>query len=284
MALLGMRKAELLGLLWDAVDLEAGELEVRQTLQRVDGSLSLLPPKTRYSKRVIALPDFWLTALREHRARQLSDRLAAGPAWRGEWNLVFTTGRGTPIEPRNLNRHFYALRQRAGIAEHRFHELRHTAVSLLLDLGIPPHVVREIVGHSDIGVTMTIYAHASQEKRRALGQLGEGFSAGCCPPVTLLANLGWLTRWHPKGQATFQGVDEDVAAPTKPCSHPDPDHQNGLGELPQGHSRNADPRLPRQGLQGRGLRSPLPTRRTAGPVTSTFSSRVGTAIHRGPLR
>ncbi|MEU5876276.1 tyrosine-type recombinase/integrase [Spirillospora sp. NPDC047279] len=56
----------------------------------------------------------------------------------------------------------------------RFHDIRHTCVSLLLDLGVPPHVVREIVGHSDIEVTMTIYAHAAlDEKRKALGKLGD---------------------------------------------------------------------------------------------------------------
>ena len=66
------------------------------------------------------------------------------------------------------------IRKRAGPGETRFHDLRHTCVTLLLDLGAPPHVVREIVGHSAIEVTMTIYAHVSQdEKRKALGKLGE---------------------------------------------------------------------------------------------------------------
>jgi len=61
-----------------------------------------------------------------------------------------------------------------GLGEVRFHDLRHTCVSLLLDLGAPPHVVREIVGHADLGVTISIYAHASQvEKRSALGRLDD---------------------------------------------------------------------------------------------------------------
>ncbi|WP_424536665.1 tyrosine-type recombinase/integrase [Sphaerisporangium viridialbum] len=68
---------------------------------------------------------------------------------------------GRPIDPRNLLRHFYAVRKRAGLETYRFHDIRHTAVSLLLDLGVPPHVVREIVGHSAIEVTMDVYAHAS---------------------------------------------------------------------------------------------------------------------------
>jgi integrase len=78
------------------------------------------------------------------------------------------------MEPDNLRRSWTAIRNEAGLGERRFHDLRHTCVTLLLDLGTPPHVVREIVGHSDTEVTMTIYAHVSlEDKRKALGKLGE---------------------------------------------------------------------------------------------------------------
>lgn len=78
------------------------------------------------------------------------------------------------MEPDNLRRSWYAVRKAAGIDQTVFHGLRHTCVTLLLDLGVPPHVVREIVGHSAIEVTMTIYAHASlDEKRKALQKLGD---------------------------------------------------------------------------------------------------------------
>jgi integrase len=94
-----------------------------------------------------------------------------------EWHpsgLVLTTAVGTPIDPRNLTRHFDRVRVQAGAPTLRFHDLRHTAVSLLLDLGVPPHVVREIVGHADVQITMAIHAHASdQEKRSALRRLGD---------------------------------------------------------------------------------------------------------------
>ncbi|MFJ9668216.1 tyrosine-type recombinase/integrase [Streptomyces sp. NPDC101219] len=79
---------------------------------------------------------------------------------------------GTPIEPRNLNRHFYPIRERLGL-EVRFHDLRHTCVTLLLGLGVPPHSVRDIVGPSALDVTMNIYAHADMtEKRAAPDRLG----------------------------------------------------------------------------------------------------------------
>ncbi|GAA2402664.1 hypothetical protein GCM10010404_70720 [Nonomuraea africana] len=81
------------------------------------------------------------------------------------------------MEPDNLRRSWGTVRKAAGLGEMRLHDLRHTCVSLLLDLGVPPHIVREIVGHSDIEVTMTIYAHASlDEKRKALGKLGDALA------------------------------------------------------------------------------------------------------------
>jgi integrase len=81
---------------------------------------------------------------------------------------------GTPIEPDNLRRSWHPLRASLGLGPVRFHDLRHTCVSLLLDLGVPPHIVRENVGHADIGVTMNIYAHAPlAEKRAALLKLDE---------------------------------------------------------------------------------------------------------------
>jgi len=170
---LGLRRAEVLGLRWDDIDLDAERLQVTQTLQRVEGRLQLLPPKTRHSRRTVPLPPPCVDALRQHRARQDRERLALGPAWTDS-GLVFTTTIGTPIEPDNLRRSWDRVRAATGAPPARFHDLRHTCVSLLLDAGTPPHVVREIVGHSAIDVTMTIYAHASlDEKRTAMRRLGE---------------------------------------------------------------------------------------------------------------
>lgn len=169
----GLRRGELLGLRWQDVDLDRGTLEVVQTLQRIDGELRFVPPKTERSVRTVPLPGVCIRALREHRARQAEERLAAGAGWTDS-GLVFATRHGTPVEPDNLRRSWHPLRKAIGQPDLRFHDLRHTCVTLLLELGAPPHVVREIVGHSDIQVTMTIYAHASlDEKRRALSALDE---------------------------------------------------------------------------------------------------------------
>ncbi|MFC4533795.1 tyrosine-type recombinase/integrase [Sphaerisporangium dianthi] len=173
LALLGLRKGEILALPWSAVDLKAGVLRVEQTLQRVAGELRINVPKTKRSKRVVPLPEFCVTALERRREIQAEERAEAGSEWE-ETGLIFTTSSGKPVDPRNLLRQFYTVRERAGLDGYRFHDIRHTAVSLLLDLGVPPHVVREIVGHSAIEVTMDVYAHASlEEKTKALKRLGK---------------------------------------------------------------------------------------------------------------
>ncbi|MDT3396165.1 tyrosine-type recombinase/integrase [Streptomyces sp. B1866] len=172
---MGMRRGELLGLKWDAIDLDRESLIVERSLQRVGGELTLVLPKTDSSIRTIPLPPLVTKALTEHRERQKQERAEAGDTWT-ETGLVFTSRVGTPIEPDNLRRSWYPLRRRLGL-KLRFHDLRHTCVTLLLDLGVPPHVVRQIAGHSDIGVTMKVYAHASlAEQRKALGSLGDKLS------------------------------------------------------------------------------------------------------------
>jgi len=170
---LGLRRGELLGLRWEHVDLDQATLEVVRTLQRVGGSLRLVPPKTEDSARTVPLPPVCVDALREHKRRQFSERADAWPDWQ-DHGLVFPSRRGTPMGPDNLRRSWAAIQRKAGLEPTRLHDLRHTCVTLLLDLGTPPHVVQEIVGHSAIEVTMTIYAHVSlAEKRKALGKLGE---------------------------------------------------------------------------------------------------------------
>ncbi|MFD8386483.1 tyrosine-type recombinase/integrase [Streptomyces sp. NPDC059679] len=172
---LGLRKGELLGLRWDAVDLEKGELSVTRSLQRIKGELVSAQPKTRYSCRTIPLPPFVLDALRDRREQQHEEHASCGDEWLNT-GYVFTTAVGSPMDPRNLNRHWYATRKRTGLDGYRFHDLRHSFVSLLLDLGAAPHIVREIAGHSDLQVTLGVYAHASaEEKRKALTQLSELF-------------------------------------------------------------------------------------------------------------
>ena len=170
---LGLRRGELLGLRWADIDLDEGTLTVRHTLQRVNGELIFKEPKTRSSRRTVPLPGPCLDALKSHATKQAAERLAAGTRWIDE-DMVFGTRVGTPLEPDNLSRSWYEVRKVLGEPAPRFHDMRHTCVSLLLAEGTPPHVVQQIVGHSAIDVTMNIYAHTSlEEKRTALDRLGK---------------------------------------------------------------------------------------------------------------
>ena len=173
---LGLRRGELLGLRWQDIDLDEAKLEIVHTLQRVGGTLRLVPPKTEDSARTVPLPPPCVEALRAHQQQQGAEQAEAWPDWENH-GFVFPSRRGTAMEPDNLRRSWYQIRLTAGLDTARFHDLRHTCVTLLLDLGTPPHVVQEIVGHSDIEVTMTIYAHVSlDEKRKALSKLGQALS------------------------------------------------------------------------------------------------------------
>ena len=90
------------------------------------------------------------------------ERLGAGPAWDATHGLCFTTTLGTPIDKRNLvRRSFYPLLERTGLPRMRFHELRHSCATVLMELGVPPKVVADILGHSSATLTLNVYSHVS---------------------------------------------------------------------------------------------------------------------------
>jgi integrase len=104
--------------------------------------------------------------LRSHKARQAEERLAAGPAWT-DLDLIFTTEAGDAIEASNLRRRSYKpLLAQAGLDEIRFHDLRHTAATLMLEKGIHPKIVSEMLGHSKISTTLDLYSHVTPTLQR----------------------------------------------------------------------------------------------------------------------
>jgi integrase len=155
---LGLRQGEALGLRWQDIDRGYRTLTVSQALQRVDGKLILVAPKTKRSRRTIVLPSPAAEALRSHRARQAEERLLAGGRWQ-EHDLVFPSTIGTPTDPGELRRRFAAILRRGGLPPIRFHDLRHSCASLLLAQGVPARVVMDVLGHSTISVTMNTYSH-----------------------------------------------------------------------------------------------------------------------------
>jgi integrase len=154
---LGLRKGEALGLRWQDVDLDAATLSVCHQLQARRGK-HLTEPKSDRSRRTLPLPEFAVKALRAHRARQLQARLIAGSGWQ-DTGHVFTTSIGTPMDGSRVSKLFRQALAKAGLPHKRFHDLRHTAASLLLTQGVHPRVVMETLGHSQIGVTMNTYSH-----------------------------------------------------------------------------------------------------------------------------
>ena len=154
----GLRQGEVLGLHWSDVDLDSRTLTVQGALQRVGGRLVVVEPKTERSRRKVALPNVAVDALRSHRVRQLNERLVAGTGWQGS-DLIFTTAMGNPLDGVNVTHHLHSLMRASGLPEIRFHDLRHGCASLLLAQGVHPRVVMEVLGHSQIALTMNTYSH-----------------------------------------------------------------------------------------------------------------------------
>jgi integrase len=156
----GMREGELLGLKWRDVELEAGFVQVQTTLKLADhGKREIGKTKTSGSKRKVLLTPTAAAALSSHRVRQLSERLHAGSAW-NDSDLVFTNTIGNALDPTNFYRYDYKpILRRAGLPLIRFHDLRHSAATLLLLSGIHPKVVSEMLGHSSINITLNLYSH-----------------------------------------------------------------------------------------------------------------------------
>ena len=157
----GLRSGELLALRWKDIDLNAACLDVTGTLTRQGSDLVRTDPKTPRSRRRIALPESVVHALRQHRTAHFEERLKVGPAWQ-DGDYVFTNRVGGPIDQDNLlKREFRPLLKQAGVRpDATVRDLRHTAISLALSQGTAATDVSEMAGHSNVGVTLSVYAHA----------------------------------------------------------------------------------------------------------------------------
>ncbi|MFF2234744.1 site-specific integrase [Streptomyces anulatus] len=171
---LGLRRGEVLGLTWKSIDFETGELYVDHQIQRAGRQILHRETKTEDSDDFLPLPAVCLKALRMRRAQQLGDRKAAGDLWQGSHDLVFTTKYGTPIEPGNLTRMFALRSRRAGLRVIPLRNTRHTTGSLLVVLKVHPKIAQRILRHSQIAMTMDVYADAADEEvREAIGKLSD---------------------------------------------------------------------------------------------------------------
>ena len=156
----GMRRGELLALKWQDINFTTGTLQIRRILTRFPGKGFVeAEPKTQKSRRNIVVAAFALEALKRHRKRQLEAKLKAGAAWQ-DHDYVFCTSIGTHLNPsKDALEVLKKLLQQAGLPDIRFHDLRHSAATLLLNEGVHPKIVQELLGHSNISMTMDVYSH-----------------------------------------------------------------------------------------------------------------------------
>jgi integrase len=154
----GARQMEILGLQWKDVDWIQCKLRIARQLARKNGD-TFAPLKTDAAKRTLAIGEKAVAVLKEHQARQDLERQFAGRRWQ-EHGLIFTSLLGTPVHYKNLmDRYYYPLVERAGVQKIRFHDLRHTAASLMLSQGKSIWLVSKILGHSSVNVTDQTYGH-----------------------------------------------------------------------------------------------------------------------------
>jgi integrase len=167
-ALTGLRRGEILGLSWSDVDLEAGALKVRRTLQQsAKGEVYFKDPKSVASRRQIGLPALAVEVLQTQKARQAAKKLLAGKAYRDDLDLVFAQGDGRPWKPDTFGRTFALFLKRRKMRKVNFHSLRHGFASALARQGVHPRVAQKLLGHSDPRLTMAIYSHSAPDLERA---------------------------------------------------------------------------------------------------------------------
>jgi integrase len=169
---LGLRIGECIGLLWTDIDFRRRRLTVRHSLQRVrrvrrgdvvkEGEAKterlLGGPKNKKIES-LRLPAALVESFERHRARQQEERRLAASSWKGDGRFVFTSTVGTPLEQRALERQFKKLSDHALLRRIRFHDLRHSAASILIAQGVHPKAIQQLLRHSSIQVTMDVYGH-----------------------------------------------------------------------------------------------------------------------------
>lgn len=175
----GMRRGELLALRWQDINFENGTIQVKRAVSYLkDYGYVESEPKTARSRREILLPAFVVAILAQHHEHQQEQRYKIGADWTNQ-NLVFTNATGDFYSPSTMLKVFRRFLVHIGLPQMRFHDLRHSAATILLTMKVHPKIVQEILGHSQITTTMDVYSHAmpslqgdaTQQWERAFGKI-----------------------------------------------------------------------------------------------------------------
>ena len=170
----GLRKGEILGLKWENIDFEKRQLHITGSLCRIvqepdeqgrrNSVYKVLEPKTKSSIRTIPMMDVTYEALCMQKARQEQDK----KKWKGEYKdegYVFARPNGIYMSPREVSNYFHKMLDKYGIERVRFHDLRHTYASIMLEAGVSAKVTQELLGHSTITTTLDIYTHVNEKAK-----------------------------------------------------------------------------------------------------------------------
>ena len=162
----GLRRGELLGLKWEDVDLERGDLRVRRQVSRINGEVVEAPLKTKNAYRTLPLAEDTVSVLREQR------RKVGNSPW------VFPSPNGGPISPDSVLHMLHRVLKRAGLPKVWFHDLRHTFATLALQNGVDVKTVSGMLGHFSAGFTLDTYAHITSAAQRQAAQTMGSVLAG----------------------------------------------------------------------------------------------------------
>jgi integrase len=176
----GMRRGEILALRWSDLDEGFAVAHVRRSLQVSGAGLHFVEPKTRRSRRAVALPSYLRPHLERQRVAQAVRRSACS-SW-NDSDLVIDSGDGSPLHPATLSGAWHRFLGRAGLPFVRFHDLRHAHATLLLLAGIHPKVVSERLGHASIGITLDIYSHVLPSMQEGAAAAFDEMFAQAPPP------------------------------------------------------------------------------------------------------
>ncbi|MDZ4684444.1 MAG: tyrosine-type recombinase/integrase [Planctomycetaceae bacterium] len=198
----GLRAGELFGLQWDDVDLDHGTLTVRHSLEEINNHTRLKPPKSKAGLRMVRLPQMAIDSLRERWAAAMREDAAGVP-------FVFCGQTGATVKKSDFRRCVWLpIRKAAGLPDSvRFHDLRHTSASLMMQAGINPKVVQQRLGHSDIGITLRTYSHVMPGMDAAAAASFDGIKRGNPADGYKLA-----TKQTSEGSTGEQSVAETIAA------------------------------------------------------------------------